>query len=340
MLDGFPAETPAARIRKEAPQLEGFAPEAVGAVKLVPKADRRRVRLVPKADRRARPRALSYYPVPPRPRTRAGLLSWSSAAILIICVGAGVVARWGRSPNASQPISAVSEPVASPVSAHRTDITLPSDISLPAEHAFVLPRPAVPQTAKAIQSAGPATARVERPERRTTARVNTRRVTSVSSPPPPRQAPLLTARALPVPLPPAPVSTAGIREALLPAASLDAPDAVTALHVLPNEEPAIREVISRYQSAYQRLDASAAKLVWPAVNERALARAFRELDSQTLTFEGCRIDIAGSRARAWCPGYARYVGRVGKTTHTEQRDWNFVLRKSDERWQIDSVRSQ
>ena len=150
---------------------------------------------------------------------------------------------------------------------------------------------------------------------------------------------VLTAHASQVPLPPAPVSTAGIREALLPAVQA-APDVVPAAHVIANEQPAIREVINRYQSAYERLDASAAKLVWPAVNERALARAFRELDSQQMAFEPCRIDVTGNRARAWCPGYVKYVGRVGKTTHTEQRDWDFVLRKSNERWEIDSVRSQ
>jgi len=114
----------------------------------------------------------------------------------------------------------------------------------------------------------------------------------------------------------------------------------TPVNTIADEQPAILAAINRYQAAYENLDATAAKKVWPTVNERALAKAFGELESQTLTFEPCQIDVTGTRARASCPGYARYVGRVGKTSHGQRRDWTFVLQKSNESWHIDAVQAR
>ncbi len=113
-----------------------------------------------------------------------------------------------------------------------------------------------------------------------------------------------------------------------------------AANTVANEQSAILATIGRYQSAYENLDATAAKEVWPSVNERALAKAFAELQSQSLTLDPCRIDVTGTRARASCTGDARYVGRVGKTSHRQRRDWTFVLQKSNDNWQIDAVQSR
>jgi hypothetical protein len=104
--------------------------------------------------------------------------------------------------------------------------------------------------------------------------------------------------------------------------------------------PAIRDVLHRYEAAYERLDASAAKDIWPTVDERALAKAFAGLASQTLRLEPCNIAVTGSSAVASCHGFATYVGRVGnKAGQVQRRDWTFELRKSTDNWQIRSVRS-
>jgi hypothetical protein len=107
-----------------------------------------------------------------------------------------------------------------------------------------------------------------------------------------------------------------------------------------DDRAAIQDVIRRYENAYERLDAAAAKQIWPSLDERALARAFAGLASQTLTLQPCRIDVGNSSAVASCPGSATYVGRVGsKSGQIQRRDWTFVLRKSTEGWQIGSVQS-
>jgi hypothetical protein len=103
--------------------------------------------------------------------------------------------------------------------------------------------------------------------------------------------------------------------------------------------PAIRDVIRRYEAAYARLDASAAKEIWPSLDERALARAFAGLASQTLTLDPCNINVTGSSAVASCRGFATYVGRVGnKMGQVQRRDWTFELGKSTGDWKIRSVR--
>ena len=68
----------------------------------------------------------------------------------------------------------------------------------------------------------------------------------------------------------------------------DAPPAPTATNV------AVRAVLARYASAYERLDASAVKDIWPTVDERALARAFSDLDAQSIVFDACDLTIAGN----------------------------------------------
>ena len=110
--------------------------------------------------------------------------------------------------------------------------------------------------------------------------------------------------------------------------------------VLVDETSAIQTVIRRYESAYERLDAAAAKEIWPSLDERALASAFAGLASQTLTLQPCRVDVTSSSAVALCNGYATYVGRVGnKAGQIQRRTWRFQLRKSGESWQIGSVQS-
>ena len=112
----------------------------------------------------------------------------------------------------------------------------------------------------------------------------------------------------------------------------DAPPAPTANNVV------VQAVLARYASAYERLDASAVKDIWPTVDERALARAFSDLDSQSIVFDECDLTIAGTRATASCRGTATYATSVGKRSNVMQtRQWTFLLEQSPERWEIQQV---
>jgi hypothetical protein len=102
------------------------------------------------------------------------------------------------------------------------------------------------------------------------------------------------------------------------------------------DEARVSDVLSAYARAYNQLDASAAHQVWPSVDERALARAFSTLSSQTISFADCKISVKGVTAIAACRGYATYVGNVGaRAAHTEPRQWRFDLRRDDQGWKID-----
>jgi hypothetical protein len=109
----------------------------------------------------------------------------------------------------------------------------------------------------------------------------------------------------------------------------------------PHDEEQIRQVLERYRSAYERLDARSARVVWPRVNESALARTFDRLRSQELTFDDCSLAFRGGSASATCHGSARYVPKVGsRAPRIEQRTWSFRLQKNGSGWTIESARSE
>jgi hypothetical protein len=99
----------------------------------------------------------------------------------------------------------------------------------------------------------------------------------------------------------------------------------------------VRAVLERYRSAYQRLDASAARAVWPGVDAGALSRAFGALTSQELWFNGCTIDVAGATADATCTGQARVVPKFGGGSETARRTWQFKLRQTGNNWLIEKA---
>ncbi len=104
------------------------------------------------------------------------------------------------------------------------------------------------------------------------------------------------------------------------------------------EQSRVQDVLRRYASAYGALDASAARAVWPSVDEKALARAFQNLSSQDVSFDACDISIRGEVANASCRGQASYVGKVGsRELRTESRTWRFDLRREGEGWLIEGV---
>ena len=107
-----------------------------------------------------------------------------------------------------------------------------------------------------------------------------------------------------------------------------------------DEDALIRRTLQQYRTAYDGLDAQSAQAVWPAVNERALARAFDGLESQTLTFDACDVRVSGEAATVTCQGSARYVPKIGsREPRVEPRVWNFMLHKNGGDWKIDSARA-
>jgi tetratricopeptide (TPR) repeat protein len=116
--------------------------------------------------------------------------------------------------------------------------------------------------------------------------------------------------------------------------------------VLPRIDPSdevvlVKQTLQRYRSAYDGLDAPSAQAVYPAVNQAALARAFDGLESQTLTFDTCDVQLRGDAATATCRGSARYVPKIGsREPRVEPRTWNFTLRKAGDDWRIDTARAE
>jgi hypothetical protein len=141
---------------------------------------------------------------------------------------------------------------------------------------------------------------------------------------------------------PEPTRTPDALPSAEPATASGAPAHVAAVNnaaavappVVDPREP-VRHTIERYRTAYEQLDAGAARAVWPAVDQGALARAFSSLSSQQLTFEGCTVDVTGATARANCRGRARVVPRVGGGSETARREWRFWLREANGRWVIE-----
>jgi hypothetical protein len=114
-----------------------------------------------------------------------------------------------------------------------------------------------------------------------------------------------------------------------------------ALLVAPRrDEESILLVLHEYESAVGRKDPAAAKAVWPALDDRALARAFNDLQSHSLALEDCGVTVANSNAaaRARCQGVATYLPKVGRRKPiSASHEWTFNLSKTGGDWQIESA---
>jgi hypothetical protein len=108
----------------------------------------------------------------------------------------------------------------------------------------------------------------------------------------------------------------------------------------PPQEPLVRAVLERYAAAYGRLDADAAKAIWPAVDRGALARAFDGLASQRVSLGACDVSVNAATARARCEGTATWEPKVGSGTVRERRAWTFALARAGGVWQIVSAHVQ
>lgn len=107
------------------------------------------------------------------------------------------------------------------------------------------------------------------------------------------------------------------------------------------EHDRVEEVLRRYARAYRDLDASAARAVWPSVDEKALAKAFKDLASQNVSFDGCDIDVRGAVANASCRGQQSYVVKIGsREPRSETRLWRFELRRDGDAWKIESAEAR
>ena len=158
---------------------------------------------------------------------------------------------------------------------------------------------------------------------------------SVAEPPVlPRTPPVAPPEPVPPPTPIASPATPG--PASVPESSSALPHAPDAV----DEAGLVKQALQRYRTAYDGLDAQSAQAVYPAVNQAALARAFDGLESQTLTFDACDVQLRGEAATATCRGSARYVPKIGsREPRIEPRVWNFSLRKNGSDWKIDSARA-
>ena len=164
---------------------------------------------------------------------------------------------------------------------------------------------------------------------------------AAATPREPVQTPLVIAP--PVVIPPAPTPAPPIVAAVAPRTS--SPAVLPATAAVPSsraDETRVTQVLTQYARAYGQLDASAARAIWPTVDERALARAFAGLQSQAVSFDGCNVDVRGAIATASCHGRTSYVGKIGnREPRTEQREWTFELRRgSDDAWKIERAKAQ
>lgn len=103
------------------------------------------------------------------------------------------------------------------------------------------------------------------------------------------------------------------------------------------DERLVRATLARYAAAYSSLDAAAAGAVYPAVDRRALERAFSGLASQDVALGNCQVRVAGSSAQADCSGSARWTPRVGGGMQTAARRWRFELKNSGGEWVIEQT---
>jgi hypothetical protein len=97
----------------------------------------------------------------------------------------------------------------------------------------------------------------------------------------------------------------------------------------------IEDVLRRYELAYRRLDAGGAKAVWPALDERTLARSFDGLSWQEVRFDRCIIHLSSPDAEAVCAGVAAFAPKAGnREPRSERRRWTFQLKKTEGAWTI------
>jgi hypothetical protein len=348
MLDDFLSESPVSSEAKPPPPtfaLEAFRSESELAVSATPVTFERDATDV--VDRIALLRALEPQAAPAR--RPAGSPAWhdakklAAAAALGIALGTvvGFSAFDRDASQGSRPLSSVatSQTVeTSPASVSNS--LVPAGSQLTEAKALNASSPTTPQTNPQLQTASEpavqsAAAAVRTSEPPTLATASPAATSTESLPVSSLTA--ITESQRPQPAMPQPSAAP---DAGAVAATPEPVNAVAA-SIVPrtNDQDAIDDVLSRYRAAYATRNAGAVKQVWPAANEPALAKAFANLESQDVSFYGCRTSVDDSTARASCDGQVSYVARRGsRNSRTEHRSWTFVLRRtSGDDWRIDEV---
>lgn len=306
--------------------------------------------------------------IPPSPeppaepeRARGTGFAWAAVFAAISCAAVAYSEFQAGRREAIRPPIAESVPSPDlPAKLASRDIVLePSTMPL-------LPSADVPPAPPEVPPASPARTRAAEPKRRPEPEPEPRVVMRAASVTPSRPAPSRPMPAPPAAPAPAPQRTAAAAPApARESAQVTAPAPTTLALAMPPASPAaepvvhtaaldtsaeaaaaaadeehIESTLTRFRTAYSKLDARAAREVWPSVDVEALDRAFRGLKSQELRFDRCDLTVDGARARAACRGRAVYVPRVGnQSPKAAPREWTFELRKSDQRWTIASARS-
>lgn len=104
------------------------------------------------------------------------------------------------------------------------------------------------------------------------------------------------------------------------------------------DEQAVRISVNRYAGALQQMDVRAAAEVYPAVDQRALRRAFSTLASQGVVFKQCRVNVSEPNAIARCSGTVQFVPKFGaQTERVVHQVWQFDLHKQASGWKIEAV---
>ena len=249
----------------------------------------------------------------------------------------------GPSTTGETPSPATTSPASEPAAAGSA--ALP-DVRIAVEEvAAATSAPPPPATAPAatVETAAAATALVGReiPEARSTTNVPpletappaAARIETPDAPvlppaiPVTTEAPLAEAASVPLAAPPPPRARA---EAAVNEPVRDLPPARAVI----SPDAGVRAILARYESAYTRLDVDAAGSVWPALDRRALARAFDGLASQRVSLGSCDVNVAGETAVAACNGSATWTPKVGGGTRTQARQWEFRLKYVAGGWQI------
>jgi tetratricopeptide (TPR) repeat protein len=105
---------------------------------------------------------------------------------------------------------------------------------------------------------------------------------------------------------------------------------------------AIRQVLERYRSAWEALDADGIQAVYPSVNAKALRDQFRGVTKQRMTLQAQPPDVDSSRTSATVRGHiaSRIDVRIGSALH-QDRDAEFHLAKSvNGEWRIVDIAYQ
>jgi hypothetical protein len=86
------------------------------------------------------------------------------------------------------------------------------------------------------------------------------------------------------------------------------------------------------------MSSESVKSLWPGVDATALSKAFKQMDSQSMDFYSCGIELGNGNAEATCTGAVTFVPKVGgKTPRVEPHRWTFFLVRRNDRWFIDRV---